>query len=152
MEANLILSHCIVSEDRTMNDDLLQLRTILQMLALPVVGQLRLVGDDCARPGVLAHAFSVTHQAVNSQVGTQLVPEQASALARLDQQLARVRRESSLPVCSELTMRKSSDWRQVRSLAREALVHFKWTLDVPQQVLRPPLHSWDLEVDGVRPV
>lgn len=57
--------------------------------------------------------------------------EQSRTLAELDDQLARLRRESSLPLCSELAMRRSSDWRWVRMMAREALVQFRWTLEVP---------------------
>lgn len=123
-----------------MSDDLQQLRMALQMLALPVLGQVRLVDDDRTRTMVLAEAFSAAHQAVPWHVGKQLIPEQTRVLVQLDDHLARLHGESSVPVCSELAMRSSSDWRQVRSLAREALVHFRWTLDVPPQALLPATH------------
>ena len=113
-----------------MNDDLQQLKAVLQLLALPVIGQVRLVEDDCAVED-LAEAFDATHHAVRTQLGGELMPEQVRTLARLDEQLARLRRESSPPLCSELAMRQSGDWRQVRRMAREALVRFSWTLEVP---------------------
>lgn len=114
-----------------MNDDLQRLKAVLQMLALPVIGQVRLVRDDCARVEVLAEAFDATHHSVRTQLRGELMPEQARTLTRLDDQLGRLRWGSSPPLCSELAMRQSGDWRQVRMTAREALVRFNWTLEVP---------------------
>lgn len=127
-------------------DDLQQLRAVLQVLALPVIGQIRLVEADCARAKLLAAAFDATHHAVHSQVGRELLPGQARALARLGHQLADLDGEYLAPICSELAMRKSSDWQKVRSLARQALVHFRWTLDVPQQALQPAVHFWGQDI------
>jgi hypothetical protein len=116
-----------------MNDDMQQLKIILQMLALPVTGQVRLVPDDCARVEALAQAFIAAHHAVD--VDSELMPEQARTLARLDNQLVRLRHESTPPLCSELALRQSGDWRQVRTMAREALVRLRWPLELPWQVI-----------------
>lgn len=118
-----------------MNDDLCLLKMILQTLALPVTGQVRLVADDGAPVEVLAAAFSATHQSVHTTAGTKLTSQQAHALARLEDQLANVCRESAPPLALELAMRRSSEWRQVRTMAREALVHFQWPLEVPPLAL-----------------
>lgn len=88
-----------------MNDDLQQMKVILQLLALPVIGQVRLVDDDCTRVEILAEAFDATHHAVRTQLDGELMAEQARTLAELDDQLARLRRESSPQLCSELAMR-----------------------------------------------
>lgn len=114
-----------------MNDDLQQLKTVLQVLALPVTGQVHLVGDDFASIEVLVKAFDTTHHTVRTQAGAALMPEQAKTLTRLGDQLGRLRRESSSDLSSELAMRQSKDWRRVRVTAREALVRCRWKLEVP---------------------
>jgi hypothetical protein len=116
-----------------MIDEMQQLEAVLQMLALPVTGQVRLVPDDCNRVAALTEAFHAMHRAVLSSRGGELLPEQAHALIRLDARLDRLRLESSPPLCSELGLRASSDWRQVRVTAREALIAFRWTLALPSQ-------------------
>lgn len=118
-----------------MMDEMQKLKAILQVLALPVIGQVRLVEDDYARTALLIQAFNVTHCAVLSTHGGELVPAQARALALLDEQLGQLGHESSPPICSELAMRTSSDWRKVRIMAREALIHFQWRLELPPQAV-----------------
>lgn len=115
-----------------MNDNMQQLKLVLQTLALPVIGQVRLVEEDCLRVDLLAETFNAAHDAVR-RVPERLTPAQVTALTRLDNQLAWLRREASPPLCSELAMRESRDWRQVRAMAREALVRFNWTLAIPPQ-------------------
>jgi hypothetical protein len=117
--------------DKKMNDPLQQLKVALQFLALPVIGQLRLVEDDCAHAEVLAETFTAALDAVHTHAAGELMAEQAKALARLEDQLARVRQASPSRLCSELAMRESSDWRLVRMMAREALVRFGWRLEIP---------------------
>ena len=118
-----------------LNNELCLLKTTLQTLALPVSGQIRLVASDGTPVEALAAAFSATHQSIHMTACTKLTPQQARALARLDDQLAGVCRESAPPLASELAMRRSSEWRHVRTMAREALVHFRWPLEVPLSAL-----------------
>jgi hypothetical protein len=115
----------------TERDPLDYLQTTLCLLALPVIGQVRLVTDDCARVAVLTSAFCATHRAVHKIPKAQLTTEQALALARLDEQLAQVQRTACLQLAHELALRTSREWRQVRMMARETLVRFRWTLDLP---------------------
>lgn len=118
-----------------MNQRLQQLKYILQMLALPIIGQVRLIEDDGSRVEILAVTFNASHHAVRAEVDEALTLEQAKTLARLENRLDRLCHEASLSLCSELAMRKSSDWRQVRTMAREALVRFSWTLELPPREL-----------------
>ena len=78
-----------------MNDDLQQLKVVLQLLALPVTGQVRLVGDGCPGVEILATAFDAPYNAVQRKGASELMPEQVRTLARLDDQLSRLDRESS---------------------------------------------------------
>jgi hypothetical protein len=114
-----------------MNDDLQQLRTALQALALPVTGQVRIAPDDCTRINALAGAFSTACPPICADTDAPLAAVQRAALARLEEQLARVCGEVTSPLCSELALRRSRAWRQVRLMAREALVRFQWPLEPP---------------------
>ena len=108
-----------------------QLKYALQMLALPVTGQVHLIADDCTRVELLAEAFSASYHAVCAEPEAPLTPEQTVAIARLDSQLRQLSRELPWTICREAAMRKSAEWRSVRQLAREALVTFHWPLEVP---------------------
>lgn len=108
-----------------------ELKSVLQMLGLPVSGQVWLVEDDCTRIAVLTGAFTAASYAAHAEAGEVLTPEQVKLLADLDRLLAEVCRRSSARPCSELALRRSADWRQVRYLARLALLRFGWTLELP---------------------
>lgn len=114
-----------------MNDDWQQLRHVLQVLALPVIGQVRLLEGDSTRISLLVEAFNSAHHAVNEEMGTSLTPAQKTALARLEKQLTWLCSETDSPLCSEQALRQSCEWRQVRLMARAALVHFRWPLEAP---------------------
>ena len=116
-----------------MVDHFQDLKYVLQTLGLPVIGQVRLVEEDCSRIDVLSGAFASAHRAVQVEAGEALTAEQIALLAQLDQRLARVQQQTQAPLCSELAMRQSADWRQVRNMAREALVRFHWTLELPPE-------------------
>lgn len=114
-----------------MNDDLPQLRFALQALALPIIGQVRLAPDDCTRIGLLVEAFNAAYPPIHAESGTPLTVAQAAALTRLEAQLAQVYGQATPSACSELALRQSHAWRQVRLMARESLVQFQWPLEVP---------------------
>lgn len=118
-----------------MDDNLNELKNVLQLLALPVTGQVRLVRDDCTRVDQLARAFAHAHDAVRAGGDLPLTRERAGALAQLDDQLARLSGPAAQDICSELALRRSMEWRQVRTLARESLVRFDWPLEVPLPAL-----------------
>lgn len=108
-----------------------QLKYALQMLALPVTGQVHLIVDDCARVELLAEAFNTSYQAVRAEPEAPLTPEQTAAMARLESRLRQIGRELPWTICREAAMRKSAEWRSVKRLAREALIAFHWPLAVP---------------------
>lgn len=118
-----------------MNEDIQQLKAVLQILALPVLGQVRLVEDDCDRVDLLAAAFNTAHLSLRDGGDLPFTREQVAALTRLDDQLARLRDESSSPLCSELALRTSHDWRQIRLAARVALARFNWKIAIPSEPL-----------------
>lgn len=108
-----------------------ELKSVLQMLGLPVSGQVWLVEDDCTRIAVLTGAFTAASYAAHVEAGNALTPEQVKLLADLDRLLVELYRRSPTALCSELALRRSADWRQVRCLARAALLRFGWTLELP---------------------
>ncbi|MDT8306775.1 MAG: hypothetical protein RRC07_12635 [Anaerolineae bacterium] len=114
-----------------MDDSFQELKFVLQTLGLPVSGQLHLVEDDCTRIAILTGAFAAAQRAVRLEASEALTPEQTSALRELGARLAEVQQQTRAPLCSELAMRQSADWQQVRTMARKALVQFQWTLELP---------------------
>jgi hypothetical protein len=124
-----------------MSERLLELKWILQTLSLPVSGQIHLIEDDCSRIERLASAFAAVHGAVHSNTSGALTPGQASVLAQLDRRLAEVGQQSDLALRTELAMRQSDDWREVRRMAREALLRFHWTLELPPRDLSEGSYS-----------
>jgi hypothetical protein len=119
--------------EREMSESAQELKNVLQALALPVTGQVRLVVDDCARVERLARAFKAAHHAVRDEGAIALTPERDGALLLLDERLAQVSEQTPAPLCSELSMRQSPEWRQIRRMARETLVQFDWPLQVPSR-------------------
>jgi hypothetical protein len=114
-----------------MNDNLQQLQDILRLLALPVIGQVRLVPDGCVRIDVLVEAFDAACLPAYAELDASLTAAQKAILTRLGKQLAQVRSEVTSPLCSELALRRSREWQQVRRQARSALVQFQWPLEAP---------------------
>lgn len=113
-----------------------QLQYALQTLALPVTAQLRLHPCDGCRVEELALAFDrwqskVRHELTGSEC---LTREQVEILNRLDSKLLLLSGSRHKPVWSDTALRQSPDWRQVREMAREALIKFGWPLDVPPKV------------------
>ena len=119
-----------------MNRSVQQLQYSLQTLALPVTAQLRLHGCDGCRVEELAVVFDRWQQTARCELNESLTGEQVEILNRLDQKLLRLSGSRFKPAWTELSLRQSRDWREIRAMAREALVKFRWPLDVP-----PPVHG-----------
>lgn len=119
-----------------MAEQLQELKAVLQTLGLPVTGQVRLVAGDCTRIAVLTGAFASVHRSIQAEAVGALTPEQAALLTDLDRRLKNVRLQTSRPLCSELALRQSAAWRQVRGTAREALLQFGWKLEIPARDVR----------------
>ncbi len=118
-------------EGGDLNGCLPQLKYSLQLLALPVTAQVYLGDGGGGKMEPIARAFDDLHRAICAELRQQLTPEQASLLARIEGILVWQHREASGSVWSDAALRRSGEWRQLRKLAREALVEFGWTLDLP---------------------
>jgi hypothetical protein len=121
-----------------MNNRMNQLKHAIQILALPVSGQVSLFPDDCTRIEILTRLFDASHEALRADVTESMSTAQLIALIRLGNQLAYLRQSTLSPLCSELSMRQSSEWRQLRTMARQALVSFRWALEIPGRDLTEP--------------
>jgi len=65
------------------------LRKLLHLVALPVTGHVRLVGQDCCRLELLARALSNWQLKLPAELQARLTPHQVQILAQLERQLAR---------------------------------------------------------------
>lgn len=131
-----------------MDDTVQELNSVLQILALPVTGQVGLIQDDCSRVERLVGSFSVAHHAIRSGSDIPITAGRARALAQLDERLARLSGPSAPSLCSEFSLRQNIEWQQIRRMARESLVRFGWTLEVPQRWSRA-LGREQSVVDGI---
>lgn len=108
-----------------------ELKHALQLLALPVTAQMRLDVGARHRVRVMAHMYQYRYRACRQQTAETLTLWQAAILADLDKLLAQMTLGDRPPVSAEADLRRSSGWRQVRRIAREALVALDWSLDLP---------------------
>jgi hypothetical protein len=114
-----------------MNENLQQLKHCLQMLALPVTAQIRLLAGQASGITTLSHAFHIYHRAARAGVYGPMTPEQAAALTRLSAALGRLHQSGTATPWSDAGLRSSAGWRHVRRFSRRALVAFGWSLDLP---------------------
>lgn len=114
-----------------MNQKQDQLRSVLQALALPVTGQLRLYPDEACKVSRLIQEFEQHEPLFVAEAAESLTEAQKAVLASLHQDLLRVCLDYP---CDDVTLRRSEVWRRVRLLARSALVAFNWPLALPPQV------------------
>lgn len=70
------------------------MKYILQMLALPVIGQVRLIADDYTRVALLSAEFNACYHALRADAGRRLTPRQVNTLIRLDNRLRQLCRQS----------------------------------------------------------
>lgn len=110
-----------------------ELRSLLQIIALPVAGQVYLLPDDCCRLEVLTNALATWCQQLPARLKAMLTSEQERVLAQLEQQLVHTCSESAAPMWTDLAMYQSEGLRQSRWLARVALIRFGWLLELPDR-------------------
>jgi hypothetical protein len=108
-----------------------ELKHALQLLALPVTAQMRLDVGERDRVWVMAHAFQYWYRAMCCESAESLTSQQAAVLAALDRLLTQVSFSKRSSIWSDVDLRRSAGWRQVRKTAREALVAFDWSLELP---------------------
>lgn len=110
-----------------------QLRAVLQALALPVTGQLRLYPDEACKVSRLIQEFEQSEPPFLAEWNDCLTEVQRAVLASLRQDLMRVCHEAD-HACTDVALRRSEVWRSVRQLARSALLAFNWPLAVPTHI------------------
>ena len=107
-----------------------QLRSVLQALALPVTGQLRLYPNDACKIDRLIQEYEQFEPVFVAEAAENLTEAQKAVLASLHQDLMRVCLDHA---CTDVALRRSEVWRRVRLLARSALLAFNWPLVLPPQ-------------------
>ncbi len=108
-----------------------QLRSVLQALALPVTGQLRLYPNEACKVSRLIQEFEQFEPVFVAEAAESLTEAQKAVLASLHHDLMRVCLDHT---CTDVALRRSEVWRRVRLLARSALLAFNWPLALPPQV------------------
>ncbi len=106
-----------------------ELRAVLQALALPVTGQLRLYPNEACKVSRLIQEFE-QHEPLFVAETDSLTEVQQEVLISLRRDLMRVCLDHT---CTDVALRRSDVWRRVRLLARSALVAFNWPLVLPPQ-------------------
>lgn len=119
-----------------MNNQQNQLQSVLQALALPVTGQLRLYPHVECKMNQLIQDYEQLEPLFLAEWDGYLTLEQEIALASLRHDLIAAYAEAD-HVCTEVGLRRSAAWRRVRSLARTALLTFDWPL--VQTAVREPV-------------
>ena len=112
-----------------MNTQSNELRAVLQALALPVTGQLRLYPNEACKVSRLIQEFEQSEPLFVAAADC-LTVAQKEVLASLRRDLMRVCLDHT---CTDVALRRSDVWRRVRLLARSALVAFNWPLALPPQ-------------------
>ncbi|GJM40103.1 MAG: hypothetical protein DHS20C20_03850 [Ardenticatenaceae bacterium] len=118
-----------------MNTQKNELQTVLQALALPVTGQLRLYPHEACKVSKLIQAFEQSEPKFLATWEICLNEAQRAVLGSLRQDLMHICLEPD-HVCTDVALRQSEKWRRVRLLARSALVTFGWPLSLPPQFER----------------
>jgi len=113
-----------------MNHQQNQLRSVLQALALPVTGQLRLYPNEACKVSRMIQEFEQYEPLFMVEAAESLTEAQKAVLTSLHQDLMRVCLDHT---CTDVALRRSEVWRRVRLLARSALLAFNWPLALPPQ-------------------
>ena len=113
-----------------MNNQQNQLRSVLQALALPVTGQLRLYPNEACKVDRLIWAFEQAEPLFLAKWDGCLTETQQAVLASLRHDLLKVCEQTD-HACTDVALRRSEEWRRVRLLARSALLAFDWPLALP---------------------
>ena len=111
-----------------MNNQQKQLQSVLQALALPVTGQLRLYPYDDCKVNRMIQEYEQIEPSFLAGWQHCLTGSQEAALALLRRDLTAVCHGMGEMnhTCTDMALRRSAKWRQIRLLARRALLAFNW--------------------------
>ena len=119
-----------------MNSQQNQLQSVLQALALPVTGQLRLYPNEACKVSRLIQEYEQFEPLFLADWAGCLTEAQEAVLASLRRDLMSVCGAED-HACTDVALRRSIAWRRVRLLARSALLTFDWPL--VQTAVREPM-------------
>lgn len=115
-----------------MNSKQNQLRAVLQSLALPVTGQLRLYPNEACKVSKLIQEFEQIEPQFLATREAGLSEAQRAVLGSLRHDLLQICVEADHS-CTDVALRQNEKWQRVRLLARSALVTLGWPLALPPQ-------------------
>jgi hypothetical protein len=110
-----------------MNQQQNQLRSVLQALALPVTGQLRLYPSEVCKVSRLIQEFDQSEPIFLAQSGGSLTTAQNGVLISLRNDL-RIACGEVDHTCNDIALRRNVAWQRVRLMARTALLLFDWPM------------------------
>jgi hypothetical protein len=108
-----------------------RLKCSVQLLACPPEIQLEMLPNFVCKADQLALDFDLWREVVLSNFRSELSTDQMSCIENIDRSLSQLTRVG--PECwTEESLRKSEEWKRVRTLAAAALDSFGWPLETPQ--------------------
>jgi hypothetical protein len=116
-------------------EPVVKLQQLLQTLSAPPNVQLRLFPDLGARLDEIAHQFRTQLDAALA-AGHALLPQQRELLAHMSEQLAALTASEDQGLRTSDGVTRSDAWASLRRGARQALVTFGWSVDVPLSAIR----------------
>jgi hypothetical protein len=116
-------------------EPVVKLQQLLQTLSAPPNVQLRLFPDLGARLDEIAGQFRTQLDAALTS-GAALLPQQRELLTLMAQQLAALAANPDDALRNADGVTRSDAWAALRRSARQALVTFGWSVDVPLSALR----------------
>jgi hypothetical protein len=104
-----------------------RLKHSIQLLALPPKIQLKLLPDFVCKPDELALEFDHWREVVLQNFSSSLSSEQISCIESIRRSILDLRPEH----WTEYAVRKSEEWKSLRTLSAAALESFGWAREVP---------------------
>jgi hypothetical protein len=114
-----------------------RIQQMLQTLSAPAQVQLRLFPELAQHTVTSAAQFSEALAAATGTTGRQVLqPVQVDLLRRVEAVLQSLAAPEAEPLRTAAAVGDAPEWHQLRGLARQALVTFGWSVDVPLSMLR----------------
>jgi hypothetical protein len=105
----------------------------LRALAQPADVQLSLYRDGCAKVDELAIDFGLRWEVYRHSFDSEITQQQLQKANELDDWLSSISGAENERYWTEAALKSCPEWEHARSLAREALDLFGWSLEVPSR-------------------